>query len=73
MHGVEKGYYADGEDAYDMRKVLTRAVVGLPPLQATEGDQAILMGTAAESKPAAASASATGAGGGAGASEAESK
>lgn len=31
IHGMEKGYYADGEDAYDMRKKLTRAVVGLLP------------------------------------------
>ena len=33
IHGLEKGYYADGEDAYDMRKPLSREVVGLPPLE----------------------------------------
>jgi hypothetical protein len=29
---VEAKYYADGEDAYEMRKPLSRAAVGLPPL-----------------------------------------
>lgn len=32
IHGVEPKYYADGEDAYDMRHKLTRAIVGLPEL-----------------------------------------
>jgi hypothetical protein len=32
VHGTEAKYYADGENAFDMRKVLTREVLGLPPL-----------------------------------------
>lgn len=32
VHGTEAKYYADGENAYDMRKPLTRESVGLPPL-----------------------------------------
>ena len=36
IHGLEKGYYADGEDAYDMRKPLTRQVVSLPSLGAMD-------------------------------------
>jgi hypothetical protein len=32
IHGVEPKYYADGEDAYDMRHKLNRAIVGLPEL-----------------------------------------
>ena len=31
VHGVEAKYYADGENAYDMRKPLSRALLGLPP------------------------------------------
>ena len=31
-HGVEQKYYADGENAFDMRKVLTREMFGFPPL-----------------------------------------
>lgn len=34
VHGVEPKYYADGENAYDMRKPLSRAALGLPPLPA---------------------------------------
>lgn len=33
VHGKEPKYYADGEDAYDMRKPLTRELVGLSPLE----------------------------------------
>jgi hypothetical protein len=32
QHGVEVKYYADGEDGLDMRKVLSREIVGLPAL-----------------------------------------
>jgi len=32
VNGTEAKYYADGENAFDMRKVLTREVLGLPPL-----------------------------------------
>jgi hypothetical protein len=32
VHGTEAKYYADGENAYDMRKVITREMLGLPPL-----------------------------------------
>ena len=31
VHGTEAKYYADGENAYDMRKVITREMLGLPP------------------------------------------
>lgn len=62
VHGVEPKYYADGEDAYDMRKKLTREIVGLPPLP---GDKA-----AAPSAPTTAAAPAAGgAGAGAGAAD----
>lgn len=32
VHNIEAKYYADGEDAYEMRKPLSRETVGLPPL-----------------------------------------
>ena len=32
IHDREVKYYADGEDAYCMRRALTRESVGLPPL-----------------------------------------
>lgn len=38
IHKLEKGYYADGEDAYEMRKPLNRQVVGLPPLEGETDD-----------------------------------
>lgn len=32
VHGTEAKYYADGEDAWDMRRQLSRELVGLPPI-----------------------------------------
>jgi len=32
VKGMEAKYYADGENAHDMRKTLTREQFGLPPL-----------------------------------------
>jgi hypothetical protein len=31
-HGIEPKYYADGENAFDMRKKLTREMFGLAPI-----------------------------------------
>jgi N-alpha-acetyltransferase 10/11 len=31
VHGTEQKYYADGENAFDMRKYITREMLGLPP------------------------------------------
>jgi hypothetical protein len=36
VHGTEAKYYADGENAYDMRKVITREMLGLPPRATAE-------------------------------------
>jgi hypothetical protein len=33
VHGTEAKYYADGENAYDMRKIITREMLGLPALE----------------------------------------
>ncbi len=49
VHGVEPKYYADGENAYEMRKPLTREMFGLPPLD----------GETASNQPASASAPAS--------------
>ena len=46
QHGVEEKYYADGENAYDMRKPLTREMFGLPPLPGSEDSK-----TAEETAP----------------------
>jgi peptide alpha-N-acetyltransferase len=56
VKGTEAKYYADGENAFDMRKYLTREQFGLPPLPAPA--------------PAAEGASGGGGGGGVGAAAA---
>jgi hypothetical protein len=57
IQDVEKKYYADGEDAYQMRKPLTREVVGLPPLGAAGAGAAA--GSASESSASAPAAADT--------------
>lgn len=50
VHGTEAKYYADGENAYDMRKVITREMLGLPP-RAVAAERALpLAGLAAGAK-----------------------
>jgi len=40
VHGTEAKYYADGENAIDMRKYITREMLGLQPLAAPVGGAA---------------------------------
>ena len=51
QHGVEVKYYADGEDGLDMRKILSREIVGLPPLPRPEAKWALPPGPTAASVP----------------------
>ena len=66
VHGVEPKYYADGEDAYDMRHKLSREAVGLPPLpgqqqQAKEEPKAAAAAADAAKSSSSSSNSASGA------------
>jgi len=58
VHGTEAKYYADGENAFDMRKVLTRESFGLPPLP-SKSVGGLASTTAAGATAAAAAAAAT--------------
>ena len=61
--GVEAKYYADGEDAYDMRRNLPRELVGLPPVArpvaaiTAAAASEVASGTVSSSKQAGGSAS----------------
>lgn len=64
VHGTEAKYYADGENAFDMRKVLTREFFGLPPLPSKSlGGLSSTTAAAAAAAAAAASSSKGGKGG----------
>lgn len=62
----ERGYYADGEDAWEMRKMLSREEVGLPPLEATEESKTEEKGGKKEEEKTTAGAGAAAAAGGGG-------
>ena len=56
VRGVEEKYYADGENAFEMRKNLDRAMVGLPPLPLTKEEEAAEAAAAAAAEGGAPSA-----------------